>query len=404
MIKSSNVSLKFANPGKLTGLSTVLDEYRRVVGLFVDMMWDMTDVKSFVSKDLVENIDTWLSSRMIQCAGKQASGIVRGTRTKQKKREWMIKDLTQKGEITRAAKLQKIYDETKVSKPAIASVKPELDSRFVKVELGTSGEFDGWITLSSIGRKTKIVLPFRKTAHLNKLLAEGTRTNGVRITDNKITFMINIPDPAPRDQGTTIGIDMGLTTAISCSNGFVSTKNRHGYDLSTITKIVERRKPGSSGMRRAADHRLNYTNWTINQLPLSGVQELRMERLRDVRRRKRTSRSLRHWTYADIAGKLRSTCLQRGVRVVEVDPAYTSRRCSKCGWVQKTNRHGKLFRCASCGFTADADLNASVNIACPLVAIGHHQECPPDKFFWNLPDGHEPIVRDTRRPLMSEMS
>ncbi|MGV8116425.1 zinc ribbon domain-containing protein [Methanothrix soehngenii] len=47
----------------------------------------------------------------------------------------------------------------------------------------------------------------------------------------------------------------------------------------------------------------------------------------------------------------------------EIDPRYTSRTCSKCGFQKKENRNGKTFKCKSCGFQIDADLNASRNIA-----------------------------------------
>ncbi len=41
----------------------------------------------------------------------------------------------------------------------------------------------------------------------------------------------------------------------------------------------------------------------------------------------------------------------------------TSQTCSKCGHVSRSNRKGKQFKCVHCGFSLDADLNASRNIA-----------------------------------------
>ncbi|MFE5591214.1 zinc ribbon domain-containing protein [Streptomyces sp. NPDC056549] len=47
-----------------------------------------------------------------------------------------------------------------------------------------------------------------------------------------------------------------------------------------------------------------------------------------------------------------------------VDPAYTSRRCSQCGHIDRNNRVGQAtFACRACGFLANADDNASHNIA-----------------------------------------
>ncbi|SDI38473.1 Transposase [Actinokineospora alba] len=50
-------------------------------------------------------------------------------------------------------------------------------------------------------------------------------------------------------------------------------------------------------------------------------------------------------------------------RVVKVDPRYTSQRCSACGIVDREARESQAaFRCRSCGFAANADVNAALNI------------------------------------------
>ncbi len=56
-------------------------------------------------------------------------------------------------------------------------------------------------------------------------------------------------------------------------------------------------------------------------------------------------------------------------RVVKVDPRYTSQRCSACGVVDREARESQaVFRCRSCGFAANADVNAALNIR---LAAGH---------------------------------
>ena len=50
-----------------------------------------------------------------------------------------------------------------------------------------------------------------------------------------------------------------------------------------------------------------------------------------------------------------------GVCVVYVDPAFTSRRCSRCG--EPGVRRGKEFLCRRGGYAAHADGNAAFNIA-----------------------------------------
>ena len=51
-------------------------------------------------------------------------------------------------------------------------------------------------------------------------------------------------------------------------------------------------------------------------------------------------------------------------RVEKVKAAYTSQRCSACGYVDGKSRESQAdFRCTACGFAANADVNAAINIA-----------------------------------------
>lgn len=60
-------------------------------------------------------------------------------------------------------------------------------------------------------------------------------------------------------------------------------------------------------------------------------------------------------------------------RVEKVVAAYTSLRCSDCGWIDKNSRNSQAgFVCTNCGFTCNADLNAALNIA-----AGHAGGTPP---------------------------
>ncbi|GEC06530.1 IS element transposase [Streptomyces spinoverrucosus] len=51
-------------------------------------------------------------------------------------------------------------------------------------------------------------------------------------------------------------------------------------------------------------------------------------------------------------------------RVEDVAAPFTSLRCSACGWIEKKSRKSQAdFVCVSCGFTCNADENASINVA-----------------------------------------
>ncbi|MBE3116769.1 IS200/IS605 family element transposase accessory protein TnpB [Candidatus Bathyarchaeota archaeon] len=77
---------------------------------------------------------------------------------------------------------------------------------------------------------------------------------------------------------------------------------------------------------------------------------------------KRFNRMLGGWSYAELLLFIQYKAESKGKCVVLVNPKYTSQRCSKCGFVHKQNRKGLGFRCGNCGFSLNADLNASRNI------------------------------------------
>ncbi|WP_167402577.1 RNA-guided endonuclease InsQ/TnpB family protein [Micromonospora viridifaciens] len=62
---------------------------------------------------------------------------------------------------------------------------------------------------------------------------------------------------------------------------------------------------------------------------------------------------------AALANRARTT----GTRIVKVPAAYTSQRCSRCGHTDRNNRESQArFRCGSCGYQANADVNAAINV------------------------------------------
>ncbi len=401
MIKSSKLTIKFANSGKKENLNIFIQEYRNVVSLFVDILWEMKKVPVLLPKELTDKIESWLSARAIQCAGKQASGIVRGTRKKQDQRRWQIKKLLDEGKNKQARKLEAIDKKKLVSKPNIDVICSELDSRFVTIDFNDHTSFDGFIILSSLGNKLVIKIPLKKHKHFNSLLSRGTLKGGVRISSQSITFMFEIETKEKRSSGTIIGIDVGHCNVISCSNGVQSQKNKDGHDLTTINKIMSRKVKGSKAFKQTQVHRSNYINWTINQLNLSNVKEVKLEDIKNLRKGKKSSRLLSHWTYTEIFDKLESYCLDAGVQIKKVSPTYTSQRCSVCGWTRKTNRKGKQFKCTSCGHSQDADLNASLNISFDLAPIKKQERLQQKNrtgFYW-LVAGQEFIVPDVPKSI-----
>lgn len=61
--------------------------------------------------------------------------------------------------------------------------------------------------------------------------------------------------------------------------------------------------------------------------------------------------------------RLTDKAQQSGVRVLMVNPAFTSQQCRACGHTAKENRENQaIFLCVKCGHQAHADINAARNI------------------------------------------
>ncbi len=410
MIKKSSSSTKFANPGKISRMGEFIDEYTKITQELVNILWSqrLERIQSLVPKEITSQIDSWLTARAIQCSAKQASGIVRGTIKKQKDRLFVINRLKVEGKFKKARKLQQIYNKNEISNPIVKRCCPELDSRFVKINLESNNSFDGWITLTNLGFGKKIVFPFKRTEHFNGMFSSGNLKQGIRLSKNLIDFNFELPDVPKRTSGKTIGVDIGVSNVYYCSDGFCSCSNKDGYNLVEIQKILSRRKKGSVGFRKAQTHRENYINSSINSINLDGIKQINIENIVNMNNGKRTNRFLTHFVSAQILGKLNGYCEKHGVHVVRKNQAYTSQRCSKCGWVHESNRKGKKFKCASCGFACDADLNASINISLDLCKISNEDRLLKKNkagFFWEeksyLADcvltSQESIVPDTQR-------
>ena len=396
MIRSSKVSLKFANINKIDKLNDFIEEYKFITQEFIDILWDLENTPKFIPKDITDRVkkETWLSARAIQSSAKQASGIVRGTKKKNEQRLYVWNQLNNEGKFKQARKLKRTIDSNPVGLPDIKTICPELDSRFVKIEMDSKTSFDGWITLTCLGNKLKIKVPFKRTSHFNHMLESGTLKEGVRLSNKSITFNFQIEDKLKKDSGITLGLDIGISKVFATSEKQLSKADIHGWNLTKIQHKLSRKHKGSKSFERVQSHRKNFINWSLNQLNFNGVKTLKLEKIKNLRRNNKVSRFMSHWTYTDISRKLESLCEEHGVQTLYISPTYTSQRCSKCGWVRKSNRKGDIFKCKSCGFTLDADLNASFNISFDLPSISKKKRLSRPNlkgFYWNE-ISKEPIV------------
>jgi len=87
---------------------------------------------------------------------------------------------------------------------------------------------------------------------------------------------------------------------------------------------------------------------------------------KDIRRNgrgRRFNRKLNSWPFWKLRQYIEYKANWRGIRVVEVNEAYTSQLCWRCGTIGvRSGGHHGLFECPRCGLKENADRNGAFNI------------------------------------------
>ena len=378
LVKTSSHSTRFANSGKRRVLDQFIQSYRAAVWSYVDWLWhnrvvwgdQVLDVQNnrlavpnFISTTGIP-IDSDLSARALKRAASDALAIIRSRTEKHRKQLWVLSQLMRAGDVNAYKRLQSKIDSNPLSKPTRQSIKSAvvLDSNCCKFIPSKTAMFDGFLKIYAIGKTYgHIYIPVKFTKHTARLRQRGyERITSWQITATTANSLWQLT-PSKSSGSKTLGADQGLTTCLSLSDGQTTPTCIHGHDLKSIIADLSRKRKGSKSFGRAQAHRTNYINWSIGQLNLHDLKELRLEKLYQMRTGERTSRNLGHWTYTAINAAVINRCEELGVQVVEQSATYRSQRCSDCGWTQKSNRKGKEFICRACGATHDADINGALN-------------------------------------------
>lgn len=189
-----------------------------------------------------------------------------------------------------------------------------------------------------------------------------------------------VETPEPIDVDGALGVDLGLVAIATDSDG-------NQYSGAHVISIRERRhrqrrrlqakgtKSAKRVLRRLSGREQRFmtnVNHTISKQLVERAQctgrAIALEDLTGIRDRVKVRysqrRKLHSWAFAQLGGFISYKAELAGVPVVFVNPAYTSQTCPHCGHISRSNRKSQdTFLCQSCGFSANADCVAAVNIA-----------------------------------------
>lgn len=233
--------------------------------------------------------------------------------------------------------------------------------------------------------------------HQHRPIAGRVKTIAVK-REGRRWFVILSCDDVPAEQlpdtGTTVGVDMGVASLMTTSDGSHVTNPRHlaasAGRLAAAHRDLARKERGSNRRRKAAV-RLAALHAKVRRQRLDTAHKAALALVRDhdvivcedlrianmtrsaagtvaepgrnVAAKAGLTRSILDAGWGVLLKVLAHKAESAGRELIAVNSSNTSRTCAACGHCAAGNRTTQAeFRCLACGHTAQADVNAAINI------------------------------------------
>ena len=197
--------------------------------------------------------------------------------------------------------------------------------------------------------------------------------------------------------GFGIGIDLGLKDFAICSNGKIYKNINKGSQIRKLEKKLKREqrslsrkyesykkqnkilKGGATRQniqkqklkvqkfhQRLGNIRADYVNKVIAELVKTKPMWITIEDLNvsGMMKNRHLSKSIAQQKFFEFRVKLLAKCNEYGIELRVADRFYpSSKTCHKCGCIKSDLKlSDRIYTCSECGYTADRDFNASLNL------------------------------------------
>jgi len=219
-----------------------------------------------------------------------------------------------------------------------------------------------------------------------------------------VSFTRLAPQMERKSTGKTVGIDMGVTHTVATSDarfldmpelltkGEHQRKRRLQRKLNRQVKGSNRRKATKLAIAKLSAKEADRRKDWIEKITTDLVRDhdmISLEALK-IKNMTKSAKGTKDNPGKNVAQKagLNKAILEQGwglfrqrltdkatnaitpVEIIAINPAYTSMRCSECGYTDQKNRKSQaIFCCLSCGYTDNADVNAAKNIHAAGLAV-----------------------------------
>ena len=246
----------------------------------------------------------------------------------------------------------------------------------------------GWVRL-----KEKGYIPTNPNTHIIKsgtISCKAGRYFVSVLVEQEETTKLNL-----RDFG--IGVDLGLKDFAICSDGKIYKNINKGSQIRKLEKKLKREQRSLSRKyesykkqnkimkggairqniqkqklkvqklhQRLDNIRTDYVNKVISDLAKTKPMWITIEDLNvsGMMKNRHLSKSIAQQKFFEFRVKLLAKCNEYGIELRVADRFYpSSKTCHKCGCIKSDLKlSDRIYTCSECGYTADRDFNASLNL------------------------------------------
>ena len=343
---------KWLTQSKMSELKDILKEYAHICNYFVETYEnEIPEKKKFdllraeQIQSCIQETNSFLTARLIKQAFSEAYGAVQSAKSNAERR-----------------KDKKYFRPTFNGKKMVLS---ECSQEFGIAQ--STILFDYNITLKCLrtdkGRGYKISIPLKKHVQFNKWNNIGKVAKSVTITNKYVMFSFEIETGEKKQEGALLGFDFGMKRLGTLSNGKII-----GEDIEKLLRELQGKRRCSKSYYRKKEEIKEYINKEVKDINFNEIKLIAVEKLKNMKykmkERGRLSKNIRsvfyNLSYRQVLSRIQMLSEENRVTFRSVLPFNTSLECSHCGHIEKGNRLSQeLFICQRCGYTDNADYNAS---------------------------------------------
>ncbi|KZN25077.1 transposase [Haladaptatus sp. R4] len=272
--------------------------------------------------------------------------------------------------------------------------KPEFTSPTVVYDSRTLTLFDdGNISLTTTGDRVRcrLVMPegSYQSQYLNDDRWEPAKST-LHYRDGNFDLHLGFRRPRPEvelptEDSTVLGVSLGVenlavtSTAHFFSGGELAHRHAEFADLRADLRETDTRSARRT-LRRSSERMGNFARNELHEVAGGIVSEaeehgcsvIAFGELEGTQETLEKATRFHRRTFERLFEFVAYRAAERDITVVQVNPEYTSQRCTSCGFTHPQNRdvENNRFECLKCGNEANDDYNAAKNVGFRCIRRG----------------------------------